>query len=192
MDNPDRDPRVVRSREAILQAAENLLTTGGIEAVNHSSVAAQARVGRATVYRHWPRQVDLLIDTFHQTKLPVFDFGEGPIVSEVTQQLIRRLSWFNQPAAGALIGALIGRAEFDGDMEELRSLLIDRSIETLVAQLEIGLSRGELVPGSSPATLAALIMGAVFFDRHMLRKELGEDDVRAIVDAALSGWLVVR
>ncbi|GHK00071.1 hypothetical protein SY2F82_18680 [Streptomyces sp. Y2F8-2] len=53
------DPRLLRSREAMVAAATALLTEGGLEAVTHQTVATRAGVGRTTVYRHWPSLLDL-------------------------------------------------------------------------------------------------------------------------------------
>jgi AcrR family transcriptional regulator len=52
------DPRVVRTRLAVLEAATMLLRTEGPGAVTHARVAEAAGVGRATIYRHWPDQGD--------------------------------------------------------------------------------------------------------------------------------------
>ena len=54
------DPRQARSRKAMLDAARELLAREGPAAVTHQRVARQAGVGRATVYRHWPRPEQLI------------------------------------------------------------------------------------------------------------------------------------
>ncbi len=57
------DPRVERTRAAVIDAAASLLTTDGPSAITHANVAAAANVSRTTVYNHWPTQADLLRDT---------------------------------------------------------------------------------------------------------------------------------
>ena len=47
-------PRSEAARQAILQAARELLADGGPGAVTMEAVAARAGVGKPTVYRWWP------------------------------------------------------------------------------------------------------------------------------------------
>lgn len=48
----DIDPRRVRSRNRLLDAAAGLLSTGGIEAVTIDAVTKLSKVARTTLYRH--------------------------------------------------------------------------------------------------------------------------------------------
>jgi AcrR family transcriptional regulator len=56
------DPRVARTRDAVVAAVRDLVQAAGIEAVTHQRVAEVAGVGRASVYRHWPDRTHLLLD----------------------------------------------------------------------------------------------------------------------------------
>src|ERR1700733_10967412 len=71
------DPRVERSRQAILQAALDELGEVGYGTFRIESVAARAGVGKSTIYRHWPDKLALIADafeTFHVQMDP--DIGE--------------------------------------------------------------------------------------------------------------------
>ena len=70
--NDPVDPRMIRSRNAILSAARTLLLREGPGALSHQRVAQQAGVGRATVYRHWPRLDLLVVDAMASVDLPFF------------------------------------------------------------------------------------------------------------------------
>ena len=82
------DPRAVRSREAMLAAARRLLAEEGLDAVTHQRVAQEAGVGRATVYRHWPRTDQLLLDAMLDRAADLAEkmVGEGPdaVVAKAT------------------------------------------------------------------------------------------------------------
>jgi AcrR family transcriptional regulator len=56
----------------MLVAARELLVGEGPGAVTHQRVAQEAGVGRATVYRHWPRPEQLLLDVMAGADLPHF------------------------------------------------------------------------------------------------------------------------
>ena len=49
----DVDPRLIRSRTRLLDAAATLLSTGGVEAVTIDAVTKASKVARTTLYRHF-------------------------------------------------------------------------------------------------------------------------------------------
>src|SRR5271167_4416743 len=55
------DPRVTRSRAAILEAAMELLAEEGYAAFTIEAIFARTGVAKTTIYRHWPTRNDLLI-----------------------------------------------------------------------------------------------------------------------------------
>src|SRR6201984_12548 len=65
------DPRWVRSRTRLLDAAAELLRTGGIEAVTIDAVTRESRVARTTLYRHFGGSSDLLAATLERLLPPV-------------------------------------------------------------------------------------------------------------------------
>jgi AcrR family transcriptional regulator len=58
------DPRVIRTRNDVLTAAVRVLVEDGWDEVTHSRLAKEAGYSRATLYAHWPDQIDLLRDAF--------------------------------------------------------------------------------------------------------------------------------
>ena len=67
------DPRVERSRQAVLRAALGELGEAGYGAFTIESVAARAGVAKSTIYRHWPDKVTLIADAFeaaHEHAVP--------------------------------------------------------------------------------------------------------------------------
>src|ERR1700745_4508703 len=65
------DPRWLRSRTRLLDAAADLLRAGGIEAVTIDAVTKQSRVARTTLYRHFGCSSDLLAATLERLLPPV-------------------------------------------------------------------------------------------------------------------------
>lgn len=62
------DPRVERTRSAVIDAAVELLMVDGPSAVTHANVAGVANVSRTTAYKHWPTRADLLRATIEEIK----------------------------------------------------------------------------------------------------------------------------
>src|ERR1700737_1412049 len=67
----DVDPRWVRSRTRLLDAAADLLRAGGIEAVTIDAVTKESKVARTTLYRHFGCSSDLLAATLETLIPPV-------------------------------------------------------------------------------------------------------------------------
>ena len=66
IDSDDVDPRRVRSRQRLLDAAVTLLNSGGVEAVTVEAVPRLSRVARTTLYRHFESSTDLVAAAFER------------------------------------------------------------------------------------------------------------------------------
>jgi AcrR family transcriptional regulator len=189
------DPRLVRSREAIVAAATALLTESGLEAVTHQAVATRAGVGRATVYRHWPSLLDLRLAALEAGMPPLPPTPEHLRVvsgNDPRAELIHCLSelaerWDDEQA-GAVLAAILGGSRHDEGIRRLRESLVDQIAEALRPAVTAAVERGRLRSGLTPATFAMATAGPLFFERFLAGNRLDRDAVSAVVDAALKGW----
>lgn len=85
----EADPRWLRSRARLLDAASGLLTSGGVEAVTIDAVTRVSKVARTTLYRHFGSSAHLLAATFERL-LPHVD--PPPADGSVRDRLIALLS----------------------------------------------------------------------------------------------------
>lgn len=58
------DPRIVRTRRAVLDAATDLLVEGGPAELTMDAVVARSGVAKSTLYRHWATRDDLVASVF--------------------------------------------------------------------------------------------------------------------------------
>ncbi|KLI10017.1 TetR/AcrR family transcriptional regulator [Mycolicibacterium senegalense] len=89
-DEDDVDPRRTRSRTRLLDAAANLLKTGGIEAVTIDAVTKASKVARTTLYRHFNSSSQLLAATFERLLPQVIP--PAPTSGTLRERLIELLS----------------------------------------------------------------------------------------------------
>ena len=54
----------MRTREAVLTAATDLLVEGGPSAVTIDAVVARSGVAKSTIYRHWESRDEVLVAVF--------------------------------------------------------------------------------------------------------------------------------
>ena len=85
----DIDPRRLRSRARLLDAATHLLSAGGIDAVTIDAVTRMSKVARTTLYRHFGSSTELLAATFERLLPPV---TPPPAAGSLRERLIELLS----------------------------------------------------------------------------------------------------
>lgn len=89
----DVDPRVRRSREAVLAASVELFVSGGPRAVTVDAVSDASGVAKTTIYRHWRDRAHLLADTYRAclpvVPLPAADLGPEEALREVVRSLVQ-------------------------------------------------------------------------------------------------------
>ncbi|WP_405165062.1 TetR/AcrR family transcriptional regulator [Nocardia sp. NBC_01499] len=94
----DVDPRKVRSRARLLDAAAALLKSGGVEAVTVEAVTRMSKVARTTLYRHFDSAMHLRAATLERLLPPVI---ETPPVGPLRDRLIELLSRQAEVVKGA-------------------------------------------------------------------------------------------
>ncbi|WP_081769692.1 TetR/AcrR family transcriptional regulator [Nocardia nova] len=156
------DPRKIRSRRRLLQAATELLREGGLDAVTIDAVTRRSGVARTTLYRHFDTLARLRTATLEELLPPVVEIPAGGDPRERLIELLTRqaerindvpvhlttLAWLatadGEPQgdgirAGSLRAHLIEnyRRPFDELFGEprARALLGDRDLTTVLAQL---------------------------------------------------------
>ena len=111
------DPRVVRSRQVILQAALEELGEAGYGAFAIESVAARAGVGKSTIYRHWPDKLALIsaaFQTLHEEMAP--DIVSGTPRERLVRILEHVAALLEDSNFSACMPALIDAAERDAGL----------------------------------------------------------------------------
>jgi AcrR family transcriptional regulator len=158
--NASADPRMVRSRTTMLAAARSLLLREGPAAVTHQRVARQAGVGRATVYRHWPRPDLLLLDAMAGVDLPFFREPTVPVRPWLRQELRVLADEMALPQVAAVALAMM-----QGSAHSLPTEVRDRFTATATGRIRAALSlasaEGELDPAVDPQDALALLVGPI-------------------------------
>lgn len=156
------DPRRARSRARLLEAAAELLKTGGLEAITVDAVTRVSHVARTTLYRHFDNVVHLRAATLEHLLPPVVEAPTEGTMRERLIELVGRqadviseapphlatLAWLatadpGDAGAGERAGSLRRRfidnyrRPFDElfGSDEGRAVLGDRDLVSVLAQL---------------------------------------------------------
>ena len=181
----EQDPRVVRTRQAVRAAVRSLVQRAGFEAVSHQQVAAEAGIGRATVYRHWPSRTDLLLDAIAEVEAPRDWQTSGDLATDLARELERlQRTLSSSPLVPELV-ALIGRAEWDAELRETKAALLASGTAGLRRALEAAIERRELPEDHDLDATIARLAGPLFYRRVLAHAPVEDAFVSTIITAYL-------
>lgn len=181
------DPRIARSRAAVLRACVDLLVERGAAGATIEAVAERAGVAKTTVYRQWPDQAALVRDAFAATLTPYEPPDTGSLrgdLVELVRGLARALA--AGPASRLMLGLLDG-AERSAALADVHRLEGEARHAAALEVVRRGIRGGELPAGTDPRLVLDLVAGPVFHRRWFGDVPPDADFAEAVVDAVLGG-----
>lgn len=179
-------PRSEAARQAILAATAHLFQTRGYEHLTIEGVAAEAGVGKQTIYRWWPTKSHLVAECLLEGRLLPGQLtlpNTGDVRTDIVAWVKQIFLVMREPTGRGLVNSLIAAATAN---EEIGARLHDNlgGAESVVDRLRIGVQAGQLAPDSPIVELSEALVGA------LLLKALGGGsaepaDAEALVDALL-------
>lgn len=185
------DPRALRSKEAILQAARQLLLDGGPSAVTHVRVAAYAGVGRATIYRHWPKTEQLLAEAMATVPMPFFALPTDPVRDWLRTELTVIARQLDLDDVRAVATTLANTALWDPQMAARRETFARVLAERLAAALDNAQTHGQLRLNVDSSAAAALLLGPLYYRSTIEHRPTDEHLIDTAI-ASLGNWAQSR
>lgn len=181
-----RDPRVARTRAAVLEAARALLEEEGAEAVTAVRISEVTGIARTTIYRHWPDREDLLRDTvtLEESESPVALTGDTradllAILTHMGERIGRR-------RGARFMAVSIDRSGLRGEAGGPHREMVRRRIEPLQRVIEHGVSVGDLDESLDVAAAVAQLAGPPFFRAVFMRQRFDAAFLADVVDTFLA------
>ncbi len=163
------DPRVERTRAAVIEAASDLLVAEGPSAITHVNVAAAANVSRTTVYNHWPTREDLLraaIDSVGRVTPDEHDLT-GPIRADLDTLCEHLIDDLIDDQRAPMIANMMERALHDPTVVVVRNEFVTLFEQAFRVAFDRAIERGELRPDIDVHRSLASIVGSFLFARFM-------------------------
>ena len=179
--------RACRSGDAILAATLELLAERGLEGLTVDGVAARAKVGKATIYRHWRSRAELVMDAMGCLPMPAVPEHTGDLRTDLCATFTALAGVLTDPDRSRLLATLVDAAERD---PELGALHVDHGAERRAparSLVHAAVERGELAAGTDPDLVVDLLVGPLFYRRLLAHEPVTADYVESVVDTVLAG-----
>ncbi|MEV8273386.1 TetR/AcrR family transcriptional regulator [Microbacterium sp. NPDC077184] len=182
-------PRSEAARMAILHATARLFLARGFAQLSIEGIAADAGVGKQTIYRWWPSKSDLVAEALIAGVLmpeqvaPRFD---GTLRADLVQWMRAVLAFVDHPEYDEMLKSLIAASTANPAIgERLRENL--GADADLVRRLEKGVEDGELPAAAPIASIVELLVGAILV-RIVARPEADDGESERLIDVVLGRY----
>jgi AcrR family transcriptional regulator len=175
------------SEDAILTAAAEILSEGGLSAFSIEAVARRAKAGKPTIYRWWPSKAALLLDVYHRQKGETFYPDTGNTRGDLTA-FLETLLGFWKKSGGEVFRSIIAEAQSDpAALEALRDYAVTRCRASGII-LERGVARGEIRPDLDIPLVMELFSSFCWQRLLTGRLDASREQLSHLVDAVLTGF----
>jgi AcrR family transcriptional regulator len=167
-------PRSEKADQAILDATLRMLGTQGVAGTTIEGVAADAGVGKTTIYRRWPTKTDLILAAISNIVPP----GDPPDTGSMAGDMAALAETQRRRLAGSGLSGIVPRvlAESMSD-PQLHQDFVDRVVEPFRSMLRLfierGIDRGELRPDLEVEALVDLLHAIPIYRILMSRGDPG-------------------
>jgi AcrR family transcriptional regulator len=184
-------PRSEESRQSILRSTLKLLKEdGGFADLSIEAIAADANVGKTTVYRWWPTKAALVADAFSASADDELRFPDtGSVQNDMSLQM-RRLIRIFRSRRGKVVAALLAGGQSDPELiEAFRERFLWPRRKSAYRTLQRGIDRGELAPDIDLDLVLDSLYGPIymrFLIRHDKLDESFADDLCRLILSGLN------
>jgi AcrR family transcriptional regulator len=179
-------PRSEESRQSILRSTLKLLKQGGgFPELSIEAIAADANVGKTTVYRWWPTKAALVADAFSASAEEELRFpNTGSVYKDMSLQM-RRLIRLFRSERGKVVAAMLAGGQSDPELiEAYRDRFLWPRRRQAYQTLQRGVDRRELPVGTNFDLILDSLYGPIlmrFLIRHVKLEESFADEVCGLV-----------
>ena len=187
---PDEKRRSRASHEAILEATVTLLEAGGYKNLTIEGIAAEAKVGKQTIYRWWRSKAELVLEAYiaaSDVRVPEPD--TGTLKGDLEAVLLPVFNLNERYDRGTALAnkTLMAEAQLDADFLKTYAQLHTYWRGPLRNVLARAKQRGELRENADVEALIDLMLGAAWYRLLLEHAPLDEAFARQIIATVLEG-----
>jgi AcrR family transcriptional regulator len=181
-------PRSEQARQAIFRSTLKLLQRSSFSGLTIEAIAADADVGKATVYRWWPNKGALVVDAFASSAESDLHFpNTGSVYRDMSLQMAQFLGVLRS-ARGRIVAALLAGGQSDPELLfAFRERFLRPRREEAYKTLRRGIERGELPEDLDLDVVLDTLYGAIYMRFLIRHDELSENYIAEVCRLVLAG-----
>lgn len=174
--DPPLDPRVARSRAAVIATATDLLVEGGPDAVTIDAIVARSGVAKSTVYRHWDSREDVLLAVIESCapQLPELD-PDADVVDSLRAVVRAVAAGLNDPRWARVVPALLMLKFHEAGVREIDERLEHEQQKVVTALIARAVEDGVLATGIDAREATTQLIGPLLFAHLTGQATLNQD-----------------
>jgi AcrR family transcriptional regulator len=182
-----RDARVERTVAKVLAAAHRLLETEGLGSVTFGRISRETGVSRTTLYRHWSNPSELISEAWAKVAPPNRVSHSAELHDDLVAVFRAVRDVVESSTMQRSLPALLAAGQRDPVISSLHARFVEDRREPIVERLRAAIAEGQIRVDADPELLVDLLSGPIFYRQLLRRTRTSDDDVRAVVAAALAG-----
>ncbi len=194
MSKIERDRRSVKRlrpeeiEAVIIKTAFEDLREYGFRAVTVESISAKTGIAKTSIYRRWPNRAAMVMDAFLFRIGPGIEFPRKPsYVESIRLQMLALAKAFRGPF-GSMIKALLGEAQFDGELAEaFRTRWITPRRDAAKEVIQAAIRNKELRADIDLDQALDALYGGLYYRLMIGSGPLSDACVRGIFSAVMGG-----
>lgn len=182
-------PRSEQAHRAILEAALRLVAETGYEAVSMDAVAAEAGVGKATIYRRWAGKEELILDALAGIVERITVPDTGNVRSDLLAAMRDAVAAYEGPAHPARVfpGLVSEMSRSPRLAGAVRGGFLAARREAVREVLRRGVARGELRADLDEDLALDFLAGPLYYRALVFGAAIDESLTVRVVDTLLTG-----
>lgn len=183
------DPRIARTRTAVIDAATELLVDGGPTAVTVDAIVTRSGVAKSTIYRHWDSRDAILVAVFESCAPNPPTLDESlPFVDALRRFARDVVALLQDPQWARMVPILLMLKYHEGGIAALEDRLEVRQRDAVAEALQRGVDEGVLRPGLDVGEATTHLVGPLLFAHLTGNVELTPGFADRTVDVFLAAY----
>jgi AcrR family transcriptional regulator len=169
------------ARDAILDAAFRLLSGPETDGVTIDAIAAEAGVGRQTIYRWWPSKGAVVADALaRHAQVVVPERETGSFAGDLAAFLADSFAGLENEGYAGLLRQIVAESQRDEDVARMLADFTAVRRAALRALLERGRATGDLAADAEVGMLVDMAYGVLYYRLLVGHAPLDEQAARSL------------
>ncbi len=175
-------PRLPGTDKAIIEATLRLLATKGYARMSIDNVAAEAKVGKPTIYLRYKDKADLATAAIAQIHFEGAMNDTGDTRADLLAQLRTLQETVESTIGMQLIGTFLAEEQHTPELIELfRERIVQPRRQLMRQILERGKTQGQIRPEVDSYMVAEMMIGS-YYARYLAGEQLGKNWPEQVVN----------